>query len=141
MKLEFSKNQGYGACLVTGPTVTTKYFQHPKTLFHAWAKQNFYSISRNFRDIKDHGLWIITKVYETPRCAISSWSGAAASSCLYASVGALSGGALTLGGEIGEEQSNVLWRFLPDDDSESEGLRRSVKNKLLRSSDEKQVIN
>jgi hypothetical protein len=124
---------------VTGPTVTMKYFQHPKMLFRDWAKKNYVAISREFVDVKKHDLWVITKVYLTPRCAISTWDGGASSSSLYATVGALSGSALTLGGEVGQEQSNALWRFLPDDQGDSDGLWKCIKGSILGKDDGKQV--
>ena len=132
IKLEFSKEAGYGASLVTGPSVTETFLEHPKKLFQGWVEKNYRSISRRFPDVKEHGLWIITKVFETPRCAISSWSNSEESACLYASVNALVGGALTAGGVIGEKQSSVFWRFLPDDESGSDGLWKCVKNLVGR---------
>lgn len=74
-KLEFKKEKGYGASLVTGPTVTETYFENPKMLFHDWAKRNYRSISERYPDVRTHGLWIVSKAIETPRCAICSWDG------------------------------------------------------------------
>ncbi|PNP73797.1 hypothetical protein FNYG_12987 [Fusarium nygamai] len=136
MKLEFSKDDKYGACLVTGPTVTCKYFSNRITLFDEWAKSNYSSISSSVRDVKDHGLWIITKVYETPRCAVAGWAGPASSLSLYAGAGAIFGGAITLQGTIAEERTSALWKFLPDDDSKSDSGWNSFTGNIFKSKSE-----
>lgn len=134
IKLEFSKEAGYGATLVTGPNITESFFENPKELFESWVKKNYRSISKRFLDVKQHGLWIITKVFVTPRCAISSWSDSEESACLYGSVNALVGSSLTVGGTLGEKKSGIFWRFLPDDESGSNGLWNCVKSLVRQGS-------
>ncbi|KAK3984507.1 hypothetical protein QBC44DRAFT_336888 [Cladorrhinum sp. PSN332] len=135
MKLEFSKDDQYGACLVTGPTVVNKYYANPKTLFEDWAMKKYGAVSRAVPDVKEHGLWIITKVYETPRCAVAGWAGTSGSLSLYAGAGSLFGGAITLEGTLaaGQEHSAALWKFLPDDDTKSDDIWSLVTGKLFKS--------
>jgi hypothetical protein len=114
-KLEFLKEKGYGATLITGPNVTETYLENPKTLFHEWAKTNYRSISDRYCDIRENGLWIITKVFQTPRCAILSMSGDVESACIYLGGTAMAGGSLTLGCALGEKEQSGIWRFFPPD--------------------------
>ncbi|KAH8723082.1 hypothetical protein GQ44DRAFT_774360 [Phaeosphaeriaceae sp. PMI808] len=113
-KIEFTKQKGYGASLVTGPNVSSTYLENPKAIFQDWIKANYTSIRDRYPDIKDHGLWIITKTYHTRRCAISSWSGLEQSACLYVGAGALVGNSLTLQGAIGETKQSGIWRFFSE---------------------------
>ncbi|KAH7111180.1 hypothetical protein EDB81DRAFT_830637 [Dactylonectria macrodidyma] len=114
-KMEFSKQKGYGACLITGPNVSSAYVENPKSVFEDWVKANYASIREMCRDLKDHDLWIITKTYHTRRCAISSWSGLQQSACLYIGAGALVGNSLTLHGAVGESAQSGIWRFFPEE--------------------------
>ncbi|KAK0666652.1 hypothetical protein QBC41DRAFT_397883 [Cercophora samala] len=138
MKLEFSKDDQYGACLVTGPTVVNKYYPNPKTLFEDWVMKNYGVVSRAVPDVKEHGLWIITKVYETPRCAVAGWAGTSGSLSLYAGAGSLFGGAITLEGTLaaGQEHNAALWKFLPDDGDPKpdDGIGSLATGKLFKSS-------
>jgi hypothetical protein len=114
-KLEFMKEKGYGATLITGPNVTETYLENPKTLFHEWVRTNYRSISDKYCDVRESGLWIITKVFQTPRCAILSMSGDTESACVYLGSAAMAGGSLTLAGALGEEEQSGIWRFFPPD--------------------------
>lgn len=111
--------------------MTETYLENPKMLFHDWAKRNYRSISERYPDVRTHGLWIITKAIETPRCAICSWDGSEDSVSLYLGTNALVNGALTLGGAIGEKESSGIWRFLPGDGgNESIETWRCAANRL-----------
>ena len=114
-KLEFTKEKGYGATLITGPNVTETYLENPKTLFHEWAKTNYRSISDKYCDVRENGLWIITKVFQTPRCAILSMSSDTESASIYLGAATMAGGSLTLGGALGDKEQSGIWRFFPPD--------------------------
>ncbi|KAF8859204.1 hypothetical protein BDZ45DRAFT_725488 [Acephala macrosclerotiorum] len=109
VKLEFSKKQEYGAALLTGPTVRKSYFQRPLK-FHVWTKKNARSIVQNFPDVTQHDLWVITKVCQTPRCIIGTWSDQE-KSFLCLGGGALVNNSLTLNADWRREQTSGSWRF------------------------------
>ncbi|OCL06467.1 hypothetical protein AOQ84DRAFT_355460 [Glonium stellatum] len=140
-QLEFKKEKEYDACLVTGPSVTEPYLENPKSLFHEWVKQNYRSISEQYPDVRTHGLWIVTKAIETPRCAICSWDGCEESVGLYLGANTLVSGALTLGGAIGDKESSGIWRFLPaGNGNESDEAWRCVVNRPTGNIDDNYLI-
>ena len=121
--------------MVTGPTVTESYIENPCTVFHDWVKQNYRALSQQNKDIRAHGLWVITKIVQTPKCAISSWSGSEESISLYLGASAFMGGALTLGGAIGVKESSGIVRFLPEPEEESSGIWRCITSRLNKKVD------
>ena len=59
------ERKSYGATLIAGPNISETYLGDPKTLIHECAKTNYRSISDEYCDVRENGLWIITKVFQT----------------------------------------------------------------------------
>ncbi|KAH8891590.1 hypothetical protein GQ53DRAFT_841483 [Thozetella sp. PMI_491] len=73
---EYSSSTDHGAILVTSPEVVIEgyKFQQP---FEDWMKKNYKILinSKVGRDVRAHGLFIVTQTCATTACAITCWHG------------------------------------------------------------------
>ncbi|KAI9046057.1 uncharacterized protein KD926_006004 [Aspergillus affinis] len=70
---KYSTKDGFGAILMTeGPVV--KEFIYGTTPFRQWCKANSETILRQWPDVRDRGLIIVTSAYTTKHAMINAWS-------------------------------------------------------------------
>jgi hypothetical protein len=62
----------FGAVLLTAPQVRKERYYH-KMPFIRWFKRNAGMILKQFPEVKDHGVWIITATCSAPECALNVW--------------------------------------------------------------------
>ena len=68
----YSTDKDDGAILLTAPPITFERYYH-STPFKNWCKENALTILKNWEEVKDYGLWVITSVHSTKKCAINLW--------------------------------------------------------------------
>jgi len=68
----YSTDKDDGAILLTNSPITFERYYH-STPFKTWCKENALHILKNWEEVKEYGLWIITSVHSTKKCAINMW--------------------------------------------------------------------
>jgi len=72
--IQFSLSNGssFGAVLVTESPVKKETYYGPETPWGEWVSANTEALMKSYkREIKDYGLWIVTKIYSTKMAYIS----------------------------------------------------------------------
>lgn len=62
-----------GAVLLTTPPIIRDAYYHEEPLT-GWVRDNAVRIVQNRPEVREHGLWIVTATYSTPRCALNVWT-------------------------------------------------------------------
>ena len=62
----------FGAVLLTAPQVRKERYYH-KMPFVRWFARNAGTILKQFPEVKDDNVWIITGTFSAPECALNAW--------------------------------------------------------------------
>jgi len=69
----YSVDKDVGALLLTKAPIVHEHYYHMSP-FKNWCRANSFAILSRWPEVKTHGLWIVTSVYTTKKCAINMWS-------------------------------------------------------------------
>ena len=68
----YKSSLDYGAVLLTVPPVTKEFYYHEMP-FLKWFERNAKAILKNFPEVKERDLWVVTMTCSTPECSINAW--------------------------------------------------------------------
>ena len=68
----YKSSLDYGAMLLTVPPVTKEFYYHEMP-FLKWFERNAKAILKNFPEVKERDLWVVTMTCSTPECSINAW--------------------------------------------------------------------
>ncbi|KAF9523335.1 hypothetical protein CPB83DRAFT_863086 [Crepidotus variabilis] len=116
---EYSSSKDIGAILLTTPPITHDRFYF-STPFKNWVKKNAQAILKNYPDVQEHQLWVVTSVYMTKSCAINMWNGHDKNFTVGFSVDAMGAGEAGTGFEWHHSQKDEGWsEYSPPGDQQA----------------------
>ncbi|GKZ75061.1 hypothetical protein AnigIFM63309_003805 [Aspergillus niger] len=120
VELKFTSSKVENAVLIAGP-VTKEFFPF-ESRFQEWCDANFAAIIREFRDVKEHGLWIITKTCHTDRWRISTWRQKSRTVSIGLSADAVNAAKITGKGSWGQKAAVGGWRGMDAPENEADKI-------------------
>jgi hypothetical protein len=69
---KYNSSTDFGAILMTTPPVTREMINHEDP-YERWCQKNAKTILKLRPEVKDHGMWIVTKTHSTKYCSLNVW--------------------------------------------------------------------